>query len=633
MCGIAGFVDFQHSSNLEILKGMTDALAHRGPDDHQEQVYAEPSALVGFGHRRLSIIDLSTLGRQPMTTVDGNWTIVFNGEIYNYSEIRAVLIQEGIPFRSHSDTEVILYAFHLWGPACISRFIGMFSFALLDRRKQQLYLVRDRAGVKPLYYYHKNGLLLFASELKAFHKHPGFNKKLNLPAFQLYLQYGYIPAPNTIFEDTCKVPPGHYLQLDLNTGSEKTVCYWDVYRFYNQPALDITEAEALQRTREILLSACEYRMVADVPVGVFLSGGYDSSLVTALLQTNRTERLKTFTIGFENAALDEAPYAKSIAEYLGTDHTEYYCTTAEAQAIIPSLSYYFDEPFADSSAIPTMLVSQMARKEVTVALSADAGDETFAGYRVYDDIMKMADTAGKVPQWLRHAMMPLVGKVAPVAAGLSDSWSRRTQKMQTLLEGNQFRQMRSILAQTFRQKELQQLLTAPLLDAKQWNEQFSLKKAFYHPLQDVLAADYQTYLVDDVLTKVDRATMSTSLEGREPLLDHRLIEWSAQLPVHFKYRPGEKKYLLRKIAHELVPEHLLNRPKMGFSIPLADWLQTDLRPWAEELLQPSTIQQQGLLQATYVEQIKNNFFQGDKTSTQKLWTLLSFQMWWKEWME
>ncbi|RYG12451.1 MAG: asparagine synthase (glutamine-hydrolyzing), partial [Chitinophagaceae bacterium] len=367
MCGIAGLVDFNRTSSLEILQKCTNTLEHRGPDGNGFEFIDQEHFQLGLGHRRLSIIDLSNAASQPMWYKD--LCIIFNGEIYNYAEIRAELESLGHQFLSLSDTEVILHAFEEWQAAMLPKFIGMFTFVIYDRAASTVFCCRDRAGVKPFFYYWKDGLLLFGSELKALVAHPRFDKKINMDALAAYMQFGYVPTPHCIFQETFKLKPGHYIEVNIAQKSFKTTQYWSVYDSYNRPTLDISYNEAVIETEKLLTSAFQYRMVSDVPVGVFLSGGYDSSCVTAILQANNAEKIKTFTIGVPDAGLNEAPYAKQIATHLGTDHTEYYCTQKEALEIIPELPFYYDEPFADSSAIPTTLVSRIAREKVTVALS------------------------------------------------------------------------------------------------------------------------------------------------------------------------------------------------------------------------------------------------------------------------
>lgn len=409
MCGISGFIDFNKKTNISTLEKMNRTLAHRGPDGEGYKIYNTENAITGLGHRRLSIIDLSEGGSQPQKFE--NLHIVFNGEVYNYKEIKAELESKGHSFNSHSDTEVVLHAYKEWGSEALKKFIGMFAFVIYDDAAQTLFACRDRAGVKPLFYYYANGLFLFASELKALMQHPEFIKEINVDAAAAYMQYGYVPAPHCIFNNAFKLKPGHFLTLNTVTGTLSTQQYWNVYDAYNKPVLKIDFNEAVSETEKLLESAFQYRMVSDVPVGVFLSGGYDSSCVTALLQKNNTEKIKTFTIGVPDAGLNEAPYAKEIAAYLGTDHTEHYCTQKEALEIVPQLPFFYDEPFADSSAIPTSLVCKIARQKVTVALSADAGDEVFAGYNRYDYVMKYGKTIQSLPAPVRKAASAVMNAI------------------------------------------------------------------------------------------------------------------------------------------------------------------------------------------------------------------------------
>lgn len=409
MCGISGFVDLKKLSSDVILKLMTDSLYHRGPDGDDIEFLQANSYQIGLGHRRLSIIDLSETGKQPMK-FEHLW-ITFNGEVYNYVEIKNELQNLNHQFVGHSDTEVILHAFAQWGISCIEKFIGMFAFVIYDTRSEDVYCLRDRAGIKPFFYYWKDGLFLFASELKAFHQHPHFKKEINLDAVAAFMQFGNVPTPHCIFNNCYKLKPGHYLKFSLLTSEISLHKYWDVYDAYNKPKLNLSFQEAKTETEKILKSAFDYRMVSDVPVGVFLSGGYDSACVTALLQKDRTDKLKTFTIGVPDIGLNEAPYAKDVAKHLGTEHFEYECTQKEALNLIDGLPYYYDEPFADSSAIPTTLVCMMAKKHVTVALSADAGDEIFAGYNRYDYMMKHGKKLNQLPKFVRKGMSGIMNIV------------------------------------------------------------------------------------------------------------------------------------------------------------------------------------------------------------------------------
>jgi len=633
MCGITGFVDFKKQTSLQVLEEMTNTLAHRGPDGSGTQEIATNNATIGFGHRRLAIIDLSEHGKQPMKFQE-NW-ICFNGEIYNFQEIKNELSQLGHSFTSGSDTEMILHAYNVWGAKCLDRFIGMFAFVIYDASKKELLMARDRAGVKPFFYYWKNDLFLFASELKAFHKHPNFEKKINKDAVAAFMQYGNVPTPHCIFEDCAKLKPGCFAILNLENQSIRQEQYWNVYDAYNQPKIEIPFSEAKRETEKIIQSACNYRMVADVPVGVFLSGGYDSSIVTALLQKERTEKLKTFTIGVPDIGLNEAPYAKDIAKHLDTDHTEYTCTEKEAFELIPEIPYYYDEPFADSSAIPTTLVSKIARKEVTVAISADAGDEVFAGYNRYDYMLRYGKKLNAIPGFIRKtasaAMSVVPADKIPILKS-KYNFHNRYEKLKGILKDPSTENIMLNLSQQFTDKALQQLMSTNFTTLSTSYQSKELQEEFGTPLSYMMAIDYQTYLVDDILQKVDRATMTASLEGREPLLDHRVIEWAAKLPNDFKYHNGIKKYILREIAHQYIPKELLDRPKMGFAIPIGKWLQNDLRELLESYLNEKNIVAQGIFDWNEVNQLKTAFLNGKTEYELKIWYLLMFEMWWEKWM-
>ena len=639
MCGIAGFIDFKKKTSCENLEKMTHALTHRGPDAFGVNDFDFDQFQLGLGHRRLSIIDLSEGGKQPMHF--NNYWICFNGEIYNYNEIKKELIHLGHTFESTSDTEVVIHAYEEWGNSCLDKFIGMFAFTVVNTVDNKIFCARDRAGVKPFFYYFKDGLFLFSSELKAFHEHPRFQKKLDKNAIAVFMQYGNVPTPHCIFENCFKIRPGHYMELNIDETSFQKMSlnqqkeYWNVYDGYNQPKLDLSFDEAKKKTEDVLSDACNYRMVSDVPVGVFLSGGYDSASVTALLQKERTDKLKTFTISVPDIGLDEAPFAKEIATYLGTNHTEIECTHKEAIELIGDLPYYYDEPFADSSAIPTTLVSLAARKHVTVALSADAGDEVFAGYNRYDYIQRYGQKINKIPSFLRNAMaygMDVIpSNYIPVLRNRYN-FHNRYEKVKGVLKNPSEEQIMLSLSQQFTDLQINELFKSKItsLDTAYFSEE--LEEKYFSSLSYMMAIDYQTYLVDDILQKVDRATMTASLEGREPYLDHRLIEWAARLPDHYKYHKGEKKYILKEILHQYIPKDMMDRPKMGFAIPIANWLQNDLRELVEEYINSEKIEKQGVFNVAYVEDIKRNFYAGKKELDVKMWYLLMFQMWYEKWM-
>jgi asparagine synthase (glutamine-hydrolysing) len=634
MCGIAGFADFTNSSSEEIVARMTCALEHRGPDGQGVYFSQTKNASLGLGHRRLSIIDLSASANQPMYY--NGLQLIFNGEIYNYNEIREELINLGHNFLTHSDTEVILHGWEEWKENSIQKWRGMFAIALYDEKNAELICIRDRAGVKPVHYYWKNDLFLFSSELKSLIAHPRFEKEINKEAVASFLQYGYVSHPYSIYQHTHKLPPGHLLRLNLNSREFKLTQYWNVYDYYNKPKLDVPFPEALSQTEKILEEAFQLRMVADVPVGVFLSGGYDSSCVTALLQKNSAEKIKTFTIGTTDNKLDEAPYAKQIAQHLGTDHTEYYCSSEEALKIIPELPYYYDEPFADSSAIPTILVSRMARKKVTVALSADAGDEIFAGYNRYDYLLKYGKKLQAIPETVRKTMAVVMENISSEKIPFFNkkyNFHSRYGKIKNLLNDPSPGEMLKNLSQVFTNKEIEDLFQKGISELPTVHTSNELKKDYYDPLSYMMAIDYQSYMVDDILQKVDRATMSISLEGREPFLDQSIIEWAARLPNDYKYHNGEKKYIIKQIVHKYIPKEIMDRKKMGFGIPVEEWLAKELKELVKKYLSKSNIQKHGLFNNAYVEKIVNSFFNGRTDLYLKIWYLLMFQMWHERWMK
>jgi asparagine synthase (glutamine-hydrolysing) len=637
MCGIAGFADFRKKAGQEDLKRMTDVLWHRGPDSAGYEFYRLDTAHVGLGHRRLSIIDLSEVARQPLMDESGNYIVVFNGEIYNYREIRLQLEKEGYRFFTASDTEVLLKAYMKWGLDAVHRFIGMFAFAIYDKIAAKLVLFRDRAGVKPLYYHYHDGVFLFASELKSFSQYPAFEKKISTEGLPLYFKFGYYPAPYTVFENTYKLKPGHYLVLDLKSGELSDNKYWDVYDYYNMPLLDMGEKEATLELERLLTSAFQYRMVADVPVGVFLSGGYDSTAVAAILQANMTARLKTFTIGFDIKRFNEAVEAKAIAEHLGTDHTEHYCSARDAEDIIETLPNYFDEPFIDQSAIPTMLVSRLAREKVTVALSADGGDETFAGY---DHIVRRAEYMKRVagtPGWLRSSIVRTTDHLERI----SKSYKGYDRFVLTVI--NQLWKLRSrqsinelvdLVTQGGKRGDyrIYRLLSSVPDSKGTYFYNFGNLRKDLDEISKCLAMEYQTNMSDDMLTKVDRATMSVSLEGREPLLDHRIIEFAARLPVTYKYDAGVRKKMLKNIVHKYVPRHLMDRPKKGFGVPVGKWLREDLPQLLDHYLDPDRLGDHGLFDTQYVSHLKNRYMETGAEYSM-VWSILVFQMWYQRWMK
>ena len=631
MCGIAGFVDFQKRTSMETLKLMTDSMVHRGPDDAGYEIFEQSNALIGFGQRRLSILDLSPLGHQPMSFE--HITVDFNGEVYNFKEIKIELEEKGYTFKSWSDTEVIVKAYHCWGLEMLSKFIGMFAIAILDKNQGKVHFIRDRAGVKPLYYYWENDLFLFGSELKAFYANDRFNKVIDTNSLALFLQYSYVPAPYCIFKNAFKLMPGHILSIDLETKNQVLTKYWDVFDYYNKPKLNITDQEAIEETDRLLKSAYEYRMVADVPVGVFLSGGYDSSSVASILQNGRTERLKTFTIGFHENEFNEAPEAKKIANYLGTDHTEWYLTAKEAGEVLSSLPDIYDEPFADNSTVPTVLVSKLAAKDVKVALSADAGDEIFGGYSKFNQSGRFTLGMPIPLQSMLSGAMSLINPDHIPYFNTKFNFSTRYEKMRLMWKSHDPVQAMKYISQFITEKEAASFLGK---EYDHYSTVFDTSIASKDPkdyVNRLLAIDYKSYLLDNNLVKVDRATMSVSIEGREPMVDHRIVEYAAQLPASFKIRDGVNKWLLKQVVHKYIPKEMMDRPKVPFLAPLMVWFKEDLKAQLRYYLSEESLNKTGLFDPKPIIQLRNDYLSGKKVNYQKLWTLLSFMLWYDRWVK
>lgn len=626
MCGITGFVDFSKRSEREVLRSMSKVLYHRGPDDFGDELFETPLAKIGFGFRRLSILDLSPLGHQPMhNPFDDNW-IVFNGEIYNFQEIKEDLKALGHSFKSSGDTEVILHAYQQWGKECVHRFIGMFAIVIFDKNENKLVAFRDRVGVKPFFYYWQNDLFMFASELKSFHENPYFKKSINKNALASFFQHGYIPAPETIFENCFKLKPGHWLELNLTNREIKTVCYWSLNDFAEKEKLSIDYNEAIEETEKLLSSAFNYRLISDVPVGVFLSGGYDSSCVAAILQREKSSQIKTYTIGFDEVGYNEALYAKEVANIIGTEHHEYYCTFQEAKDIIPNLANVYDEPFGDSSAIPTILVSKIARKHVAVALSADGGDELFAGYPRHKKSVNYINKLNLIPDSFRKVLGPFVKN-----SNQNLSKPDRLDKLKKVLTGSDVENMFDIINQTFTTKEISKLL---LGDFHISPSAFQLSKLTHKSelVSKILALEYITYLPEDILQKVDRATMSVSLEGREPFLDHRIAEFVFQLPGEFKIKGDSQKIILKDIVHKYIPKSIMERPKMGFGVPVNKWCRTDLLDLFMEHMSDEALKLSGLLNVEEIIPLRERYLNGQLENFERIWFIFVFQLWFKKWM-
>ncbi len=632
MCGITGFIDTTCVSGTELLKSMSAVLAHRGPDDAGQVFFQESTCTVGLAHRRLSIIDLSPAAHQPMFSDCGSIGIVLNGEIYNFAELRAELEQDGVRFFSNSDTEVALRAYMRWGMQAVHRFIGMFACAIYDRTRQKLFLLRDRTGIKPLYYYHFGGLFLFASELKSLHEHPGFTKELNLDSLALYFKYACIPEPYAIFKHTAKLRPGTWLAYDLRNHTISEHVYWNPAEFARRPKLAIDYTQACRELKSLFTSAFAYRMVSDVPVGLFLSGGYDSALVAAVLQHGMSARLKTFTIGFHEDAYNEAGHARSVADRLGTDHTEYICTHRDAIDIVEQLPRIYDEPFADSSAIPTCLVSRLARSAVTVALSADGGDELFGGYTRILRALRNTAVAEAVPRFFWRAPQAVLSALQPfTGSGSMLAFKRKYARLLAAGAINRGKNLELCIYNEFDEDIAALLPGLHTFPPTQFDSQ--QLDCLENTLDAMLCLEYQTYLPADILTKVDRASMSASLEAREPLLDHRIYEFATRLPPAFKVDGSKLKKILKDIVHGYLPPALMQRPKHGFSLPIYAWLRTSLRELLLAYTNDPMIAASGVLNRAFVAARTQEFLKGNDDLGPFVWKTLMFQMWYCRWMK
>jgi len=640
MCGIVGFKSDTHFTRLrESLPAATSSMRHRGPDD--AGLFVDPKAGVGLGHRRLAVIDLSEAGRQPMASENGQVRIVYNGEVYNFKEIRATLGEMGHRFRTDTDTEVILEAYREWGMGCLPRFVGMFAMALWDGRIETLFLARDRIGIKPLYYYWADGTFLFASELKALMAFDSFPKEIDPEAVPIFLHYQYIPAPRTVFQNTHKLLPGHYLIYD-GTGM-KTRAYW---RLPDAQKADFSgnEAEAVDELDRILSEAVSCRLVSDVPLGALLSGGIDSSVVAALMQKASSGPVRTFSIGFREPGYDEAPWAAQVARHLGTDHTEFYVTPREALDLIPRLPDIYDEPFGDASAVPTSLVSRLARTQVTVALSGDGGDEQFAGYVRYWSTQTMATAFQRLPNSMRKAIGRALKKLpASWVERLYMPWRDRLpqqfrvtnfpdkwQKLVNLMDRVSVEDLYRMSICYWSKYDLKALCGQGPATTR-FEATFAETKG-WPILSRLMRVDQKTYLPDAMLTKVDRASMAFSLEVRVPLLDHRVLGFTSTIPGSLNYRNGKGKYLLRKLLARYVPETLFDRPKMGFGVPIDGWLRKELRELLLDYLSSERLKKEGLFHPGEVEKKIQEHLSFKAYHQYRLWALLMWEMWRERWL-
>lgn len=645
MCGIAGFLGLGNdpAQTQSDLNQMTECIAHRGPDD--SGTWLDLDVGVALGHRRLSIIDLSETGRQPMTSTSERFVITYNGEIYNFRVLREELRSRGYRFRGHSDTEVVLGAIETWGlDQALDRFVGMFSFALWDRERRELSLVRDRFGKKPLYYAPTSDGLLFASELKAIRNHPRFGSRISREALTLFFRYSCIPAPFTIYENAFKVPAGTILSTGPGTRVSMRT-YWSTAEAFTRAQADPfdgTEEEAVERLQDVLSVAVSQRMIADVPIGAFLSGGIDSSAIVALMQENASASapVRTFTIGSHELGYNEAEKAKRVAHHLGTDHTEMYVSPAEAAAVIPRLASIYDEPFADSSQIPTFIISELTRGHVKVVLSGDGGDEMFGGYNRYLLSKKAMQVMKIVPSRARQA----VGRA--LLQHPASKWEGALTRLSGLLP----RELR-IMAHGQRLHKMGETLLLDDPDAlylrlvSNWHQPAAVvlegcepeiewtkssTDGELDPLDRMMLRDAIGYLSDDILVKVDRASMAVSLEVRCPFLDHRVAAFAWSLPSNMKIRNGQGKRVLRSLLQRYVPPSLVEGPKMGFAVPVGEWLRRDLRDWAEDLLAPERLRAGGFLRCDVVRDVWQSHLEGPRDRHFELWAVLMFQSWLKE---
>lgn len=647
MCGIAGFWDVAGRRPTEelslIVQRMSATLYHRGPDDGG--IWIDPPSGMALGHRRLAILDLSPEGHQPMMSADDRYVVVFNGEIYNFLSLKRELERFGHRFRGHSDTEVLLASFSHWGvlPA-VQRFNGMFAFALWDRQERTVYLGRDRLGEKPLYYGWIGQTLLFASELKALRVHPDFNANINRNALALFLRHNCVPSPYSIYQGIYKLPPATLLTWDGRDMHSHPVPYWSAREVAEMGVANPftgSEQDAIEQLETLLQEAVTLRMVADVPLGAFLSGGIDSSTIVALMQSQSSQAVKTFTIGSHEDAYNEAKYAREVAQHLGTDHTELYVTPAEALAVIPKLPQLYDEPFSDSSQIPTFLVSELTRKQVTVSLSGDGGDELFGGYHRYFLGRFIWQKTGWLPKPLRQITAEAITALPPQA------WNQF------------FTALHPVLPKPLRKNtlgsglhKLAEVFAVDSPDAlyigltSHWKDPAALvmdgaepativsDRQHWAQLEDftqrMMYFDLMTYLPDDILVKLDRASMGASLESRIPMLDPRLVDFAWRIPLSMKLRNGQGKWLLRQVLYKYVPPNLIERPKAGFGIPLASWLRGPLREWAESLLHHDRLRQEGFLNPQLIRQKWAEHLAGSRNWEYLLWDVLMFQAWLEE---
>ncbi|HKV63637.1 MAG TPA: asparagine synthase (glutamine-hydrolyzing) [Candidatus Acidoferrum sp.] len=643
MCGIAGYWGAKSSQEhpVEILNRMGAALAHRGPDD--SGIFHDVEAGIGLTFRRLSILDLSAEGHQPMYSASGRFVMVFNGEVYNFEEIRAELGAH--PWRGSSDTEVILEAFERWGvEGAVKRFVGMFAIALWDREERKLHLVRDRLGIKPLYYGRADGAFVFGSELKAIWQHPEFDGEIDRDALALYMRHNYVPSPHCIYKGLKKLPPGCLLTVDCESADAQPRRYWsakEVARAGKQSPVRLSDADTIEELHRLLLQAVRLRMISDVPIGAFLSGGVDSSTVVALMQAQSQRPIKTFTIGFQEAGYNEAVHARRVADHLHTDHTELYLSPGDALNVIPMLPGMYDEPFSDSSQIPTYLVSKLARQAVTVALSGDGGDEIFGGYSRYTLIGSIWKYGKAIPRPIKTAAARMLQRIPPqrIDQGFSLARPFLPKALWLTTPGDKVQKLVPFLTRKNSQDLYYQALShwdnpaEVVIGGREPSTVRECIAEFSNGAMDeeaMMLNDLVNYLPDDILTKLDRASMATSLEARVPLLDHRVVEFAWTLPPSQRRREGLSKWILRQILHKYIPPELVARPKMGFGVPIGRWLRGQLKEWVESLLDEDRLRREGYFNVAPIRRTWKEHMAGRGAWQYHLWDVLMFQAWLEE---
>jgi len=631
MCGIAGILTGSGLGGDELgahARRMIAPIVHRGPDDCG--VWTDEGAGVALGFRRLAILDLSPQGHQPMWSPSGRFICVFNGEIYNFATLRREMEQSGVRFRGRSDTEVLLAAFDRWGVHdAVPRLAGMFAVAVWDTELRQLSLFRDRLGKKPLYVYVEPGLVTFASELKALMAGPSFDRSIDREALSAYLRYLYVPSPRTIFRGAVKLPAAHVLTIaDPSRALPPAQPYWSLAevarRGLENPVR--SETDAIDELQALVGDAVRARMCADVPLGALLSGGIDSSTVVAMMQESSSRPIKTYTMGFDDSSFDETQHAARVARHIGTDHTELTLAGSDAQTVIPQLPAIFDEPFADPSQLPTLCVSQLARRHVTVALCGDGGDELFAGYNRYVYGTRMLPRVDRVPRGIRRLAAASVGHLSSESLNIfGPRAGERIHKVCDLLTADSVGDMYRSLMSAWKNPD-DVLVEPPGAAAR---PAFGFVDGTL--LDRMMLADQETYLPDDLLAKMDRASMAASLEVRAPLLDHRIVEFSWRLPQSLKLRGTTGKWILRQILYRHLPRAIVDRPKMGFSVPIDRWLRGPLNAWAADLVSPDTLRRDGLLEPAPIAHAWRDLMDGRRRTGAAVWAVVMFQAWKRQW--